>query len=206
MSYSRSSSVWNSDRSRWKLTEQTMIRVRINLVQRTQCNNMTSITQQESLIRAKPGHRIHLTLEKQMTFSSRPSHRRTMRKDWENKCIVARKQHRGVHIDMLHQPQNTNSLRDTRDNSTHMVLEDETPVKLHAKNVKVGTSANGTPRQEQVTMGRVDSPGLTNYRSLSFVRIQYHAQEIAPLLNPSQVPVKGGSNSRSVCWLANNCQ
>ena len=25
---------------------------------------------------------------------------------------------------------------------------------------------------------------------------------IAPLLNPSQVPVEGGSNSRSVCWVA----
>ena len=46
----------NSDRSRWKLTEQTMIRVRINLMQHTQCINMTSMTQrQESLIRAKSG-------------------------------------------------------------------------------------------------------------------------------------------------------
>ena len=51
----------NSYRSRWKLTEQTMIRVRINLVQHTQCNNMTSTTQrQEILIRAKPGNRTHL--------------------------------------------------------------------------------------------------------------------------------------------------
>ena len=41
-----------SGRSRWKLTEQTMIRVRINLVQHTQFNNMTSMTEwQETLIR-----------------------------------------------------------------------------------------------------------------------------------------------------------
>ena len=34
-----------------------MIRVRINLVQHTQCSNMTSIRKrQESLRRAKPGH------------------------------------------------------------------------------------------------------------------------------------------------------
>ena len=43
----------NTDRSRWNLTEQIMNRVQINLVQHTQCSNMTSMTQQESLIRAK---------------------------------------------------------------------------------------------------------------------------------------------------------
>ena len=87
-----------------------------------------------------------------------------------------------------------------------MVFEGEPAVKLHAKNVKVGTSANTNPKQDDFTMGRVDSPGSTNRLSLCFVRIQYHAPVISPLLNPSQVPVKGGSNSRSVCWLANNCQ
>ena len=56
---------------------------------------------------------------------------------------------------MLHQPQNTNSLRDTGDNTTHMVFEGEPAVKLYAKNVKVETSANENPRQDQVTMGRV---------------------------------------------------
>ena len=50
----------NSDRCRWKLIEQTMIRVRIKLVLHTQCSTMTSITQrQEGLISPKPGHRIH---------------------------------------------------------------------------------------------------------------------------------------------------
>ena len=124
-----------------------MIQVWIHLIQHAQCSNMMSITQrQESLIRAKPGHRIHLALEKMnMTFSSKPTHRRTIFKDWKNKCIVATKQHRGVHKDTLHQPQNTNSLRDTRDNDTHMVFEGEPAVKLHAKNVEVGTIENGSP-------------------------------------------------------------
>ena len=85
----------------------------------------------------------------------------------------------------VHQPQNTNSLRDTRDISTHMVFEGGPTVKLYAKNVKVGTSSNGNPRQDQVTIGRVDSPASTNHKSLSFVRIQCHAPVIAPLLNPS---------------------
>ena len=55
------------------------------------------------------------------------------------------KLHRVVHKDMLHQSQNTNSLRDTRDNTTHMVFECELAAKLHAKNIAVGTSANGNP-------------------------------------------------------------
>ena len=164
MSRSRKSGMPNSDRSKWKLTEQTMIRV-LHCIQDTQCSNMTSMTQrQESLIRAKPGHRIHLALEKlKMEFSSRPPHKRTILKDWENKCIVAAKQNRVVHKGTHHQPQNTFFLRDTGDNTTHMVFEGEPAFKLHAKNVKVETCANGNPRQVQVTMGRVDSPGSINH-------------------------------------------
>ena len=115
ISSNRSWGISNSDRSRWKLTEQTMIRVRINLVQHTQCSKMTWMTQrQESLIREEPGNRIHLALEKlKMAFSSRLQNWRTILMDWENKCIVATKQHRGVHKDSLYQPRNTNSLRDT---------------------------------------------------------------------------------------------
>ena len=163
MSCSCSSVMSNSDRSRWKLTEQTMTQVRINLVQHTQCSNMTSMTQrQESLIRAKPGHRIHLPLEKlKMTFRSRPPHRRTILKNWENKWILETKQHRGVHKETLHQLHNTNSLRDKRDNSAFMVFECEPAVKLHAANIGVGTSANGNPREDQVITERVHSPGST---------------------------------------------
>ena len=55
MNCSRSSTMSNSDRSRWTFTEETMIRVRINLEQHTQCSNMTSMTQQKTMDRAKPG-------------------------------------------------------------------------------------------------------------------------------------------------------
>ena len=165
MSCSHSSRISNSDRCIWKLTLQTMIRVLINLVQHTLCRNMTSMTQRQgSQVRAKPGQRINMALEKlKMTFSSRPPHRRIILKDGENICIVATKQHRSVLEHKLHQPQNTNSLRDTEDNSTHMVFEGEPAVELHANNVKVGTSSNGNLRQDQVTMRRVDSPGSTNH-------------------------------------------
>ena len=44
MSCCHSLSLSNSDRSRWMITEQTMIRVRIKVVQHTQCSNTTSIT------------------------------------------------------------------------------------------------------------------------------------------------------------------
>ena len=137
MNCSWSSSMSNPDRNRWKLTEQTMIRVRINLAQHIQWSNITSMTQrQESLIRAKSCHRIHLALEKlKMSFSSRPPHQRTILKDWdwENKWIV--------------------SLRDTGDNTTHMVFEGESAVKLHAKNVKLGTRVNGTSDKTKSQLG-----------------------------------------------------
>ena len=61
-----------------------------------------------------------------------------------------------------HQPQNTNSLRDTGNNTMHMVFEGELAVKLQAKDVKVGTSSDRNPRQDQVTMGRFRSAESTN--------------------------------------------
>ena len=54
-------------------------------------------------------------------------------------------------------------LRDTRDNTAHIVFEGEPAVKIHAENIGDGTGANGNPRQDQVTMGRVHSPGSTNH-------------------------------------------
>ena len=43
-------------------------------------------------------------------------------------------------INKLHQPQNTNSLRDTRENTAaHMIFEGEPAIKLHAKNIEVRT-------------------------------------------------------------------
>ena len=140
----------NSDRSRWQLTKQTMIPVRINLVQHTQCSNLTSMTQrQESLISAKPGHQIHLALEKlKMTFSSKPPYRRTVLKDCEVKWILARKKHRDVQKDTLHQPQNTNSLRDTGDNTTRMLFE-------------VRMLSHFTPRMLRSGLAQMETPGKT---------------------------------------------
>ena len=55
MSCSCSSGMSNSYKSRWKLTVQTMIRVRINFVQHTQRSKMTSMTQrQKTLMKAEP--------------------------------------------------------------------------------------------------------------------------------------------------------
>ena len=90
-------------------------------------------------------------------------------------------------------------MRDTRNNTTHTAFECELALKPHAKDVEVGTSANGNIRQDQVTMWRVHSLGSNNNQSLSLVRIQYNAPVIAPLMNLRQVTVKGGSNGRSVC-------
>ena len=141
----------NCDRSRWKLSEQTMIRVRINLVQRAKCSNKTSRTRrQQSLIRSKPGHQIHLSLDKlKMSFRSRPPHRKTMLKDWENKCIVSTKQHRDVHEDTFHQPK-MSIFRETQMTIPRTwSLKGEPAVKLHANKIEVGTSANGNPRQDR---------------------------------------------------------
>ena len=73
------------------------------------------------------------------------------------------KQHRGIYKDTLHQPQNTNSLRDMGANTTHMVFEGEPTVKFNTKKIEVGTSANENCRQDQVIIGRVHSPGSTNH-------------------------------------------
>ena len=77
-----------------------------------------------------------------------------------------------------------------RNNTTHMVFEGELAVKLHTKVVVVGTSANGNPRQDLVTMGRVHSPGSAiTTEALVLFRIQYHSPVIPPHLNLSQVLV-----------------
>ena len=54
---------------------------------------------------------------------------------------IAMKQHTGVHKETLHQKQNTNCLRDTSDNTVHMVFEGEHAVKLHAENIEVWTNS-----------------------------------------------------------------
>ena len=56
----------------------------------------------------------------------------------------------------------TQILLDTRNNTMHMLIEGELAVKFHTIDVGVWTSANGNHRQDQVTKGRVHSPGPTN--------------------------------------------
>ena len=85
-----------------------------------------------------------------MTFSSRPRQHRTILKDWEDKCIAATKQHGGVHKDTLHQPQNANSLRHTRDNTAHMVFEGE---KLHVTNIDLGQAQMETLDKTKSPLG-----------------------------------------------------
>ena len=93
MSCRRSSKMSDFSRSRWRLTEQTVVRVRINLVQHTQPSHTTSMTQwQETLIGMKPGYWIHLALKKlNVTFSSWPLHLRTRLEDLEKKLKIATK-------------------------------------------------------------------------------------------------------------------
>ena len=67
---------------------------------------------------------------------------------------------------MFHQTKKKNYLRDTGNNTTHMVFECELAVKLHAKDVEVGTSSDRNPRQHQITLGRAQSPGSTNEKAL----------------------------------------
>ena len=106
---------------------------------------------------------MHLALEKlKMTFSSRPPHRRTILKDWENKCVVATKQHRCTQKHATPTSKYQFFETHTGGNTTHIVFEGEPAVILHAKNVKVGTSANGNPK-DQVTIGRVFSPRSANH-------------------------------------------
>ena len=55
-----------------------------------------------------------------------------------------------------------NSLRDTRNNTTHIVVECELSMKLHDKDVEVGTCSNGNPIKDQVPIGRAHSPASAN--------------------------------------------
>ena len=74
MGWGSRSSMSNSCRRRYKLAEQTVNQVQINLVQHTQPSNITSMTQrQETLMWTYPGHRIHLALKQlKVTFSCWP--------------------------------------------------------------------------------------------------------------------------------------
>ena len=93
MSCDRSSRMSNSGTSRWKLTEETVIRVRINLVQHTkvQPHDIDDTTTRNSdRDKAWPPNTPHLQ-EAEGGLSSWPPHQRTILKDWKNKCKIAMK-------------------------------------------------------------------------------------------------------------------
>ena len=58
--------------------------------------------------------------------------------------IVAKKQHRCIHEDTLHKPQNTDSLRDTGDDTMRMVFE-----------------SNFTPRMSRLGLVQMETPDKT---------------------------------------------
>ena len=91
-----------------------------------------------------------------------------------------------------------------------MIFEGEFAGKLHAKDDEVRTSANGIPRQDQSPWGGFTVLDLLyNDKSHSFVRIQCHASMIAPLLNPSLIPVNEGATaglSRGLCTTASSVE
>ena len=60
----------------------------------------------------------------------------------------------------FHQPQNINSLKDTGNNTKHMVFEGELAVKLHAIDVEVGSSSDRNPIKEE-TMGSDRNHGIS---------------------------------------------
>ena len=66
---------------------------------------------------------LKLAAQVQSGFFFLQTHKHLQTPTPENKCTVVTNKHRGVTKDTLHQPQNTNSLSDTRDNKTHMVFE-----------------------------------------------------------------------------------
>ena len=97
-----------------------------------------------------PGNRVNLRFEKlKVTFSSWPSEQysrigRTIAYYQRSSTDVSTNTR-------FTNAKNTNSLRDTRNITTHMVFEGELTLKLHAKYVELGTSSNGNPGQSQVT-------------------------------------------------------
>ena len=100
-------------------------RVRTNLVDYTEPSHKTSIKKfwLEQSLATEYTFRSRSCMK--VRFNSWPPHRRTIRNDWENKCKIATKEHRGLHKFTFHQPQKTNYPRDAGNNTTHMIFENE---------------------------------------------------------------------------------
>ena len=137
-------------------------------------------------------------LEKlKMTFSSRPPDRRKILQDLESKCIVATKQHRGVHKDALHQLQNTNSLNVTRNNTRHLVFEGELAINFTSKMSRLRLAKMETPRQDQFTMRRIHRPDLLTTKALALLGSMYHAPLPNDLILAKSLLIKRGVYTKS---------
>ena len=161
---SRSSDMSNSDCSRWKLTEQTMIRVRINFYN---IHSAATWRRWHNDKKVWPGQ----SLVTEYTWRSvAEDDIQEQSPTPENNTHGLEKRMHSCNEATQRSPQRYASptskyqfLRDTRDNTAHMVFEGEPAVKLQSKNLEVGTRANGNPIQDQVTMGRVHSRGSANH-------------------------------------------
>ena len=150
----------SSDRSRWKLTEQTMIRFRISITYTVQQHDVDDTTTRKSdqgkdLPPNSPGAR-----EAENDIQHRTP-------TLENNTQGLGKQMHSSNDATQRCPQRhaspTSKYQFFERHERHMVFESKLAVKPHAKNIEVGTSANGNPREDQVCMGRVHSPGSTNH-------------------------------------------
>ena len=102
--------------------------------------------------------------------------------DLESKLKIATKEHRGFHKYTFQQPLNTNTLRDTRNNTKHMVFEGELPVKLHAKEVEVALARMETPDLTKSPWGGFTVLDLLLTKALVLLGFSIMHQWIAPLL------------------------
>ena len=84
-----------------------------------------------------------------------------MHRDWENNCIIAMKYYIGVHTQIHISPTSKYHLSE-RYEKQYMAFEGELDVKLHGKDVKIGTRVNAKLRKDKVIMRRVHSPESTN--------------------------------------------
>ena len=140
MSCSRSLGMSNSDRSRWKLTEQTMIRVRYTLYN---IHSAATWCQWHNDKKVWLGQRLATeytwpSRSRRWHSSSRPPHRRTILKDWENKCIVAKKEHRGMYPQRRASPTSKYQFFESHERQYRAHVLRMWAFKHHTKNVEGG--------------------------------------------------------------------
>ena len=134
MSCSRSSVMSNSDRSRWKLTEQTMIRVRINLLQHTKYSNMTLMTHRPEILIRAPSARVPEDDIQQQTPT--PDNNTQGLREQMHSSNEATQRCLQRHASPSSKFQFFE--RHERQHTAYMIFEGEPAVKLHAKISRLG--------------------------------------------------------------------